>query len=94
MVLPYPAEPVLTRPPHLAIEIAWPDDRVADILEKVAEYLKAGVPHVWMPDPYRRSLQVANREAFVSVPNLVAATEVVGEVDFGALFAKLDALEQ
>src|SRR5579864_682350 len=46
IVLPYAPEPVLTRPPHLVIEIVSPDDPFADILAKVAEYLKAGVPHI------------------------------------------------
>jgi Uma2 family endonuclease len=89
VALPYPPEPVLTRPPQLAIEIVSPDDRVADILEKVAEYLKAGVPHIWMPDPYRHTLQIADNDGFRPVPSLVAETELVGVVDFASLFAKL-----
>jgi Uma2 family endonuclease len=94
VALPYPPEPILTRPPHLAIEIASPDDRVADVLEKVAEYLKAGVSHIWLPDPYRRLLQVADSDGFRSVPGLIVETGLVGEVDFAALFAKLDGLGQ
>ncbi|MGO4880773.1 MAG: Uma2 family endonuclease [Bryobacteraceae bacterium] len=91
--LPYPPEPVLTRPPHLAIEIVSPDDRVPDILQKVAEYLKAGVPYVWVADPYRRTLHVADNIDYRQVDTLNAETPLVGSVDFGALFAQLDELE-
>lgn len=94
VALPYPPEPVLTKPPHLAIEITSPDDRIADILEKVAEYLKAGIPHVWLPDPYRHVLQVAENDDFRAVPDLTAETPLTGQVDFNELFAKLDALEK
>src|ERR1017187_1219782 len=90
MALPYPAESVFTRPPHLVIEIVSADDRPGDMLAKVAEYLNVGVPHVWIPHPYRRRLQEADRDGLRDFPNLVVETDLVGRVDFGKLFAKLD----
>jgi len=90
MALPYRAESVFTQPPHLAIEILSPDDRPADLLEKVSEYLNFGVPHVWIPDPYRRRLQEADGDGLRDCPDLVVETNLVGLVDFGDLFAKLD----
>jgi Uma2 family endonuclease len=90
MALPYPAEPVFTQPPHLVIEIVSPDDRPGDMLAKVAEYLNFGVPHVWIPDPYRRRLQGADWDGLRDYPDLVVETDLVGRVDFGELFAKLD----
>jgi len=90
MALPYPAEPVFTQPPYLVIEIVSPDDRPGDMLAKVAEYLNFGVPHVWIPDPYLRRLQVADRGGLRDCPNLVVETDLTGRVDFGPLFARLD----
>jgi Uma2 family endonuclease len=90
MALPYRSEPVLTTPPHLVIEILSPDDEVADVLAKVADYLRFGVPHIWIPDPYKRTLQRADREGMHPCPDLVAETELVGRVDFNELFARLD----
>jgi Uma2 family endonuclease len=90
MALPYQPEPVFTHPPHLIIEILSPDDEPADMLEKIADYLKFGVPHVWLPDPYRRRLQVADRDGLHDRPALIAETELAGRLDFGELFAKLD----
>jgi len=82
------------RPPHLVIEIASPDDRFSDILQKVAEYLQAGTPYVWVPDPYRRALHAADSADYVQIFNLMAETQLVGSVDFGALFDQLDGLEK
>jgi Uma2 family endonuclease len=90
MALPYPPEPVFTNPPHLIIEILSPDDEPADMLAKVAEYLNFGVPHVWIPDPYRLRLQEADRDGLRDCLSLVVETDLVGRVDFGELFAKLD----
>ncbi|HXM41915.1 MAG TPA: Uma2 family endonuclease [Bryobacteraceae bacterium] len=90
MALPYQREPVFTHPPHLIVEILSSDDEPADMLEKVADYLKFGVPHIWIPDPYRQRLQVADRDGLHDRPELVVETELAGRLDFGELFARLD----
>ena len=56
------SEPVLTTPPHLIIEILSPDDETADTLARVADYLRFGVPHVWIADPYKHDAQEADRD--------------------------------
>ena len=90
MALPYQRESVFTHPPHLIIEILSPDDEPAEMLEKVADYLKFGVPHIWMPDPYRHWLQVAGRDGLHDQPDFMAETDLAGRIDFGQLFARLD----
>jgi Uma2 family endonuclease len=45
-------------PPDLAIEVLSPDDRSRDVLDKVGEYLQAGVRLVWVIDPKRRTAAV------------------------------------
>ncbi|MGO4880772.1 MAG: Uma2 family endonuclease [Bryobacteraceae bacterium] len=90
MALPYEYEPVFTKPPHLVVEIVSPDDRPADILLKVADYLNFGVAHIWMPDPYKRKLQEADSAGLRDCPDLVVETELAGRVDFRELFARLD----
>jgi Uma2 family endonuclease len=90
MALPYHLEPVLTTPPHLIIEILSPEDETADTLAKVADYLRFGVSHIWIADPYKHTVQEADREGIRYCADLVLETEVVGRVDFKDLFAKLD----
>lgn len=90
MALPYRSEPVLTTPPHLIIEILSPDDETADVLAKVADYLRFGVAHVWIANPYKHTLQEADRNDIRYCADLVLETDLVGRVDFNALFAKVD----
>ena len=56
--------------PTLAIEILSPSDTVEEIHEKVALYRGAGVPLVWVIDPYDQTVTVyraGDRPAFCNV---------------------------
>ncbi len=53
-----PTENVPSRPPLVAIEIVSRDDRHTEIVEKLDEYLRWGVRHVWLVDPWLRKLYV------------------------------------
>lgn len=44
--------------PTLAVEILSPSDTVEDIEEKLTTYQTAGVPLVWILNPYRRTVTV------------------------------------
>ena len=46
--------------PDLLIEILSPDDRPAEVLRKIADYLLAGIPHIWIVDPYQRTVMEAD----------------------------------
>ena len=46
--------------PDLAVEVVSPSDRPAEVADKVAEYLDAGTPLVWVVDPLPRRV-VAHR---------------------------------
>jgi Uma2 family endonuclease len=45
-------------PPDLAVEVLSPSDRPRFVLDKVGEYLQAGVRLVWVVDPKRRRAAV------------------------------------
>ncbi len=44
--------------PDLAVEVLSPDDRPGEVLEKVADWIKAGCRLVWVLDPERRLARV------------------------------------
>jgi Uma2 family endonuclease len=44
--------------PDLAVEVLSPDDRKREVLDKVGEYLEAGVRLVWVIDPGARTAAV------------------------------------
>lgn len=46
----------------------------------------AGIPYVWVVDPYQRLAMAADHSGIHRPPGLVLSTPLVGEVDFAALF--------
>ena len=89
LALPHKVSPILEKP-DLAIEIVSPDDRFSNVLEKVAEYLQAGVANVWIVDPCQRVVFEADSAAVRKAPGHRVTTNLTGEVDFAELFAALD----
>jgi Uma2 family endonuclease len=61
------------------------------MLTKIDEYLAAGISHVWVVDPYRRTVFEADREGVRRCPSCVAHTDLTGPIDFAALFSRLGA---
>jgi Uma2 family endonuclease len=45
-------------PPVLAVEVLSPTDKVSEVNEKIAEYLRAGVKVVWLADPEVKTVSV------------------------------------
>jgi Uma2 family endonuclease len=89
LALPHKVTPILEKP-DLAIEIVSPDDRFSSVLEKVAEYLQAGIAHVWIADPFQRVVFEADSAGVREAPSHRVRTSLTGEVDFAELFAALD----
>jgi len=87
--LPYEVTPILHQP-DLVIEIVSPDDQVSEMLERIGDYLAAGIPHIWVVDPYKRTLLEADQNGMRRIEALTISTPLVGEIDFAALFRKLD----
>jgi Uma2 family endonuclease len=87
--LPHQVTPIL-RQPDLAIEIVSPDDEVPEMLAKIGDYLAAGIPHIWVVDPYKRTLVEADRNGIRQPTTQVLSTPLVGEIDFSSLFHQLD----
>ena len=73
-----PAPPgYLSVPPNIVFEVLSPDDRASYVLQKVAEYLNAGVTAVYVVDPRtkrvsvyreREPVQTVEEDSFLSFP--------------------------
>jgi Uma2 family endonuclease len=87
--LPHEKTPVLVRP-DLVIEIVSRDDKAVEMLEKIGDYQAAGIPHIWVVDPYERTLVEADPSGIRRPSGLRLSTPLVGEIDFGLLFLELD----
>ena len=53
--------------PDLAVEVLSPDDRPGEVLEKVADWLKAGTRLVWVIDPERRSARAYREDGTIEM---------------------------
>src|SRR5258708_24979201 len=49
-----PFEPIVTRPPFLCVEILSKRDTVSGTILRLDDFLKMGVPNVWLIDPLTR----------------------------------------
>ncbi len=52
--IPIPDEDVFTTPPYLCVEIMSPDDTMNGMQDRIDDYLRFGVPNVWVIDPEKR----------------------------------------
>ena len=64
-------------PPDLAVEVLSPEDRPRFVLDKVGEYLDAGVRMVWVLDPEARSAAVYR--SLTEVRTLAQKDQLTGE---------------
>lgn len=66
---------IVTRPPHLCVEILSPEDSAAETLEKVREYLNFGVEWVWIIDPVALAGQIHSRDSVANIENRIFSTD-------------------
>ena len=48
----------IEKPPDLAVEVLSPNDRMAKVMRRVAEFLRQGIKLVWVLDPEEREVTV------------------------------------
>jgi Uma2 family endonuclease len=65
---------IFTAPPHLCIEILSKDDTMLYMQEKIDDYLRFGVPYVWIINPRLRKGYVATKAGMVEAESGVLAT--------------------
>lgn len=87
--LPHHVTPIL-RQPDLAIEVISPDDEPAEMSAKIEDYLAAGIPHIWIIDPYKRTIVEVDQNGARQIKSHSLSTSLVGEIDIAAMFRDLD----
>lgn len=85
-----PQPDVLVEPPLLVIEILSPDDTYSDTEERAQDYLRMGVPTVWIVDPKTRTGRMCVGADWIAAERLVAAGTSL-YVDLPSIFSQIDA---
>ncbi|MFN0102009.1 MAG: Uma2 family endonuclease [Bryobacteraceae bacterium] len=57
-----PSGRIITTPPEVAVEVLAPEDRAADVQDKIDDYLQFGIPTVWLIDPERKRAWIHTTE--------------------------------
>ncbi len=65
-----PAERIPTSPPHIVVEIVSPGDRYTEIHDKLEEYRRWGIKHIWLVDPASQNFSVYDEAGLREVPAL------------------------
>ncbi|MBV8845208.1 MAG: Uma2 family endonuclease [Bryobacterales bacterium] len=86
-----PKEPVFQTPPFLCIEILSPDDRIERIQDRIDDYLKFGVPYVWVVNPRSRRGWIYTTDEILEAKDGVLRTENPAyAVPLAEIFAAFD----
>jgi Uma2 family endonuclease len=59
-----------SKPPLVVIEVISKDDRASDLVIKLGEYERWGVPRIWVVDPWAKRLAVWKNGALLPVDAL------------------------
>jgi Uma2 family endonuclease len=70
-----PAGPIIVEPPFLCIELLSASDRVAEMQERIDDYLDFGVKYVWLIHPSTRRAFVYTRDHVAEVKDGVLQTQ-------------------
>jgi Uma2 family endonuclease len=84
-----PQPEVIVKPPVLVVEILSPEDTYTGTQSRAADYLRMGIPCVWIIDPASRTGRQCIGDAWTATDTLeVPGTEI--RVSLLRLFADLD----
>jgi len=72
--LPQSEEEIITSAPHLCIEVLSKDDTMNYMQEKIDDYLKFGVPYIWVINPWNQKGYVITQAGMVEAKSGVLET--------------------
>ncbi len=81
---------VLTEPPFLCIEILSPDDRASRLEDKIDDYLRFGVAHIWVIDPRTRGAWSYTNEGKRQAATVLTTQDPLIEVTIADFFRELE----
>ena len=91
VTLDRPKEQIFREPPFICIEVLSKDDTLLGMQDKIDDYLKFGVPNVWVISPWNRRAWIYSSAGSREVKDGVLRTENPSfEIPLADLFAGRD----
>jgi Uma2 family endonuclease len=88
-----PFSAIAKEPPVLCVEVLSVDDLWSDLEDKIDDYVAMGVGAIWIVDPRKRKMWIADGQGAHAVDEF-ALSGTSARVTRSELFAELDVLEQ
>jgi Uma2 family endonuclease len=86
MLLSASDERIITSPPHLCIEILSKDDSMEYMQEKIDDYIRFGVPYVWIISPRNKKAYVVTNAGMIEAKSGVLETSTPDTTTSGSVF--------
>lgn len=87
-----PVEPVFTRPQLIVVEVLSPEDRHSKVQQKIEDYRRFNVPHIWLIDPVQRIGWDCSNGNWTRATHFSVKDSPI-HLDLEELFRNLDAAE-
>jgi Uma2 family endonuclease len=87
-----PVQPVFSTPQLIAIEVLSPEDRHSKVQEKIDDYRRFSIPHIWIVDPVERAGWNCSDGNWTRTSNFAINGSPI-HLDLGQLFRDLDLSE-
>lgn len=89
-----PVTGVVQTAPLICIEILSPEDREIRLRERVKDYQKMGVPHVWIFDPLTHDAWIAQPDGTqLHVADVLAVDQTPIRIELADVWAELDEMQ-
>jgi Uma2 family endonuclease len=86
-----PADPIVKKAPLICIEVLSPEDRIHRMQERIDDYVRMGVEHIWLIDPLSRHAWVATSDgSHTGVPETFTVPGTPIRISLAEVFAELD----
>jgi Uma2 family endonuclease len=86
-----PHDPIVKTAPLICIEVLSPEDRIQRMQERIDDYARMGVPHIWLIDPLSRHAWVATPDgSHTRVSEAFAIPGTPVSISLAQVFAELD----
>ena len=83
-----PDEEIITHPPFLCVEILSKDDTLTSVVDRLDDFLRMGVPNVWVIDPRtRRGYRYTSEGMLEAKDGVLRSSNAEIAVPLAALFA-------
>lgn len=72
--LPLPEEEMFTSAPYLCVEVMSPQDTITGMQDRLDDYLRFGVPNIWVIDPWKHRAWRITEEGWLTVTDGIMRT--------------------